>query len=167
MKTLVVFYSLDGNTKLISKEIAEEISGDLLELTAVKPIPKTGFARYFFGGMQSKLRLRPKLLPFEKNPENYDLIFIGMPVWAGTYGSPMNTLVKRYPMKGKRVALFCCYAAPETNALKDMKALMKKSDIVGIEKFRSPLKKNTKESVDSAVIWARNIMSGFGQKEVK
>ena len=40
MKKLVVFYSLEGNTKYIAQAIAEEIAADLLELKAVKEINK-------------------------------------------------------------------------------------------------------------------------------
>ncbi|MBU4486909.1 MAG: hypothetical protein KKD38_08270 [Candidatus Delongbacteria bacterium] len=40
MKKLIVFYSLDGNTRMISETMASEIEADLLELKPAKEITR-------------------------------------------------------------------------------------------------------------------------------
>lgn len=47
MKSLIVFYSLEGHTKFISNIIAEELDCDLLQLKPEKEIPETGIGRFF------------------------------------------------------------------------------------------------------------------------
>lgn len=49
MKNLVVFYSLEGNTKLIADTIVEKINADILELKPKKKYPNLGFKKYFWG----------------------------------------------------------------------------------------------------------------------
>ena len=50
MKNLVIYYSLEGNTKLIAENIAKKIDADILELKTKKEYHKTGFKKYFWGG---------------------------------------------------------------------------------------------------------------------
>ena len=77
MKKLIVFYSFDGNTKLIAENIADEIGADLLELKPVKEITRNNFMKIFAGGKQAMTKAEPELLPFSIKPEDYDLILIG------------------------------------------------------------------------------------------
>lgn len=50
MKNLVVYYSLEGNTKLIAKFIAKEIGSDIIELKPKKEFPSSGFRKYVWAG---------------------------------------------------------------------------------------------------------------------
>lgn len=47
MKNLVVFYSLEGNTKFIASQIAKKVNADILELKTKKEYPNKGFKKYF------------------------------------------------------------------------------------------------------------------------
>ena len=46
MKSLVIFYSLEGNTKLIATTIATTINADILELKPNKKYHNSGFKKY-------------------------------------------------------------------------------------------------------------------------
>ncbi|MHA2009864.1 MAG: flavodoxin family protein [Promethearchaeota archaeon] len=82
VKVLVVFYSLTGNTKLIAESIKDALDTDILELKPVKELNPEGGSKFFWGGYQSTMKLKPKLKDFDLNPLEYDLIIIGTPVWA-------------------------------------------------------------------------------------
>ena len=49
MKTLVVYYSLEGNSKLIAESVAGLLKADLLALKPNAEIPATGFRRFLWG----------------------------------------------------------------------------------------------------------------------
>lgn len=109
MKGLVVFYSLGGHTKLIADIIAKELKCDLLELKPVKEYPKKGFAKYLWGGMSVILSKKPSLKNKIPNLNEYDTIFIGTPIWAGTYAPPINTFISETEISQKKVVFFACH----------------------------------------------------------
>lgn len=61
MKSIVVFYSLEGNTRMIAQAIAKETGADLLELRPKQEIPKKGFRKFFWGGKSVVFREQPDL----------------------------------------------------------------------------------------------------------
>lgn len=48
--TLVVYFSFDGNTKLIAEKIGETLNADVVELKTSKKYPTEGIGKYFWGG---------------------------------------------------------------------------------------------------------------------
>ena len=50
MKTIIIYYSLEGNTESVAKKIAKELDADLLHLEPVKAYPSEGGRKYFWGG---------------------------------------------------------------------------------------------------------------------
>lgn len=109
MKGLVVFYSLEGHTKYIAGIIAEKLKCDLLELESVKEYPQKGFKKYFWGGMSVMLKEKPALKNKIPNLNEYDTVFIGTPIWAGTYAPPINTFISENQIIEKNIVLFACH----------------------------------------------------------
>ena len=161
-KSLVVYYSLEGNTALIAKAVAEELHADLLELQPVKSIPNKGFFKFFWGGKQVMMKERPELQPFSVNPADYDLIVLGTPVWAGSYNPAFRTFFAQYPLKGKQIGLFCCYAGNEGKTIHALKAELPGNTFVGDIGFLNP-GKTPEKSVQAAKDWAKSILEEAGK----
>ena len=158
MKILVIYYSFEGNTKLIAENIAREIDADILEIKPIDEIKTKGFMKFFWGGKQAVMNEKPELQPFDKNPNDYELIFIGTPVWAWGPAPPMKTFFDKYKFENKKIALFCCHGGGKAKTLDKMKdALGKNNEFIGQIDFVEPLKKNTQKNVDIAVNWAKKI----------
>ena len=94
MRNLVVFYSLEGNTRLIAESIAKAINADVLELKTKKKYSDKGVKKYFWGGKSVIFKEKPEILYLDKDVNQYDNIFIGTPIWVGTYAPPFNTFLK-------------------------------------------------------------------------
>lgn len=109
MKSLIVFYSLEGHTKFIANIIAEELQCDLLELKPEKEIPKTGFRKFFWGGKSAIFKEKPTLQNKIPNLKEYDTILIGTPIWASTYAPSVNTFVSDNEIKQKKICFFACH----------------------------------------------------------
>lgn len=121
MKTLVAFYSLDGNTKSIAEAIAEALGdADILEIKPKKELTSS-FLKYFWGGRQAFMKEKPELLPLEKNANDYDIIFVGTPVWSWTVSPPIRSFISQAKLKGKKIALFCCYEGNPGKTFEEMK----------------------------------------------
>ena len=108
MRTLIVYYSLEGNTEWAARRIAAELGADTLRLEPVKAYPSSGFKKFFWGGKSAVMAETPALMPYTFNAEDYDRIVFGFPVWAGNVTPPIRTFVKEQNLTGKRIAAFAC-----------------------------------------------------------
>lgn len=108
MKTLIVYYSLEGNTEYAVKRIAEACGADTLRLVPVKKYPSGGFKKFFWGGKSAVMAETPDLEPYTFDPGSYDRIVFGFPVWAGNVTPPIRTFVKDNDLTGKRIAAVAC-----------------------------------------------------------
>ena len=108
MKTLIVYYSHDGNTDWAAKKIAEKCGFDVLRLEPEKAYPESGFRKFFWGGKSAVMAETPALEPYDFRAEDYDLVVLGFPVWAGNVTPPIRTFVQEQDLAGKRIAAFAC-----------------------------------------------------------
>lgn len=158
MKTLVVFYSLGGNTKHISGVIAKELHADLLELKPKKEYPSSGFMKYFWGGKSVVFKEQPELTNTNIDLKPYENIVIGTPIWAGSYAAPYNTFVQQYKFTGKKVALFACHAGGGTEkCFKMFKDALPDNQFMGEIDFNHKQGCDKEEIDKRAVQWARGL----------
>ena len=158
MKTLVVFYSLEGNTKYISEIIAKELQADLLELKTKKVYPSAGFKKFVWGGKSVVFKEQPELTNKNIDLSAYENIVIGTPIWAGTYAAPLNTFVTQNKFSDKKVALFACNAGGGAEkCFTKLKEALPGNHFVGEVDFIDPLKNGKEESSEKAVQWAKSL----------
>lgn len=160
LRTLVVYYSFEGNTKLMAQSIAKEIGGDMLELNVVKPIANDA-VKYVAGGKQVILKEKPKLIPYDFKPENYDILFIGTPVWAWSYTPALRTFFEKNIIQNKKIALFSCNGGDNGKTFENMKKVLKNNEFLGEMQFYEPLTTNQQASVDLARSWAEKMVSSM------
>lgn len=127
MKTLIVYYSLEGNTEYAAGEIASALGSDTLRIEPIKAYPKSGFKKFFWGGKSAVMEERPKLEPYTFQPGQYERIIFGFPVWAGNVTPPIRTFVQDNleTLKDKRIAAFACQSgAGADKAFRKLKAYL-------------------------------------------
>ncbi len=159
MKKLVIFYSLDGNTEYVAKVIKDTVKADILKLDYLKSDIFKGPFKYFIGGMQVIFKQKPLLKKFNINLNNYDLLYIGTPVWAGSYCPPFNTFFADNKINNKNIALFSCYAGSPGSAIKNLKKILASNKIVGEISLKLPYLRETrdKDNKNKVADWAKNI----------
>jgi flavodoxin len=108
MKVAVIYFSLEGNTKYVAEKIAKELDADIIQLIPVKEYPTGKVSKFFWGGKSSAFREIPKLESYQFIPDNYDLVILGTPIWAGTFVPPLRTFLRKVNLTGQKVALFAC-----------------------------------------------------------
>jgi|YelNatPaOPRAMG01_1025707.scaffolds.fasta_scaffold21530_1 flavodoxin len=119
MKNLVLYFSLDGHTEKVAEVITKRINADMEKITLRRKLPK-GFFKYLVGGFWTISRKKPSIEPLKINLKDYDLIFLGTPVWASTYCPVFNSIFEKYEIKGKKIAIFVTYASMEGNSARDL-----------------------------------------------
>ena len=108
MSTLIVYYSLDGNTQYAAERMAELLHAGTLRLVPVKQYPDSGFRKFLWGGKSAIMAETPELEPYQFDADQYDRVIIGFPVWASNVAPPIRTFVKEHDIRQKRVAAFAC-----------------------------------------------------------
>lgn len=104
-KVLVVYFSETGNTQKFAKLISDEVGGDFRRIETVKSYP-TGQALFDYTKKERDENARPELKEMDVNPEDYDVIFIGYPIWWYTLPMPIYTFFDKYDFNGKIIVPF-------------------------------------------------------------
>ncbi len=134
MKTIIVYYSLEGNTDYAANKIASELGADILRIDPVKNYPSSGFSKFFWGGKSAVMAETPRLMPYDFNAGAYDRVIFGFPVWAGNVTPPIRTFVKDNNLQGKRIAAFACQSGAGAE-----KAFAKLKAALGIDDLEAEL----------------------------
>ena len=105
MKTLIVFYSRTGCTRMAAQALAVQLGADMEELK--ETADRSGPMGYLSGGRDAMQKRPAVLLPTARQPADYDLVIIGTPVWAFTMCPAVRTWLLREAAHIRRAAFFC------------------------------------------------------------
>lgn len=107
---LVAYYSLTGKTENVAKAIAKASGGQLYQIQVDKAYPDNKKERRKVLEQEIEDNYLPPLKPTAINPENYDIIFLGSPVWANHISQPVKSFLAKYNLSGKRVIPFVTHS---------------------------------------------------------
>ena len=127
MKSIIVYYSMSGNTDWAAREIAARLGAETLRIEPETAYPDKGFKKFFWGGKSAVMAEAPALRPYDFAAADYEQIILGFPVWAGTFAPPLRSFVRDNAavLAGKRVAAFACQSgAGAEKAFAKLEALL-------------------------------------------
>jgi flavodoxin len=157
MKSIVVYFSLDGNSQLVADFIKETLGADSLRLELERAIPGQGFAKMFFGGRQVFTHQKPALKPYQLDLAPYDLVILGGPVWAGSPVPALLSFLAQSRLSDKKVAMFCCHAGGKGKALEKFRDALAGNTIVGELDIVNPTKQDAQLVRAQVVAWAKTL----------
>ena len=103
MKKAVVFYSMDGNTRALAKQIAQKFEADVFELEETKKRPE-GMKAFMGAGFQAFFGVKTKLKDdFSQQMDGYDMIYIGTPIWAAKQAPAVSSFMAKLKPLGKEL----------------------------------------------------------------
>ena len=141
-KVLIVFFSHAGenysvgnvkvgNTKLIADEIQKRTGGDEFEIVAEKSYDMPYSQLIEIAKEEAKRGEKPAFKGEVKNIEQYDTIFIGGPIWWGTYPQVMFTFFDKYDLNGKIIIPFTTHEGSGlANTVEDVKRAYPKAKVM-------------------------------------
>ena len=110
-KVLVLYYSQTSNTKAVAQEIATRLDADIEEISLVEPYDTAFQATIDRCKADREKGILPEIKPLKANVADYDWIFIGYPIWFGTYAPPIASLLEKVDLSGKWVVPFCTFGS--------------------------------------------------------
>lgn len=114
-KVLVAYFSATNTTKGVANHIADALNADLHEITPAIPYTSADL-NYNNSSSRSSIEMndpnsRPAISGSVNNMNQYDIVFIGYPIWWGEAPRILNTFVESYSFSGKTVVPFCTSAS--------------------------------------------------------
>ena len=110
-KVLVLYYSQTSNTKAVAEAIAQQLNADMEEIVAVNPYDGDFQATIERCIKEREAGVIPEIQPVKANIADYDVIFLGYPVWFGTYAPPVTAFLNQADLSGKKVVPFCTFGS--------------------------------------------------------
>lgn len=109
-KIAIVYFSQSKvqNTALVAKWIQKHVGGDLVTLEMESPYPEPYGETLKAANAERSAGTHPVLKPVP-SLVGYDIVFVGSPIWYGTYAAPLATLFDGEKFAGKTVAPFCTH----------------------------------------------------------
>ena len=109
MEILVTYFSPTGTTANVAKTIADEVKGDLFEIKPARPYTAADLKWTNPLARCNREKLLKKDVACAKKIGNfidYNVVFIGFPIWYYQEPNIIDTFVKGYDWTGKDVILF-------------------------------------------------------------
>lgn len=129
-KELVLYYSQTGTTKAVAEAIAAQTGADIVAFDVTDPYTGT-FDETITRCMQEQSTgYVPELADLDVDLSQYDVIYLGYPIWFGTYAPPVKALLDKADLSGKTIVPFCTFGSGGLfESAADLKEALPKSDI--------------------------------------
>ena len=140
-KTLVAYFSATGNTAAVADRLATATGADLF---AIEPVLAYSQEDLDWRNEKSRSSVemgnrssRPEIASKIENIKQYDIIFVGFPIWWGREPSIIDTFVESYDLAGKTIVPFATSGSTPTTdeAAESMRQLAPNANIVNGARF--------------------------------
>lgn len=120
-KTLVSYFSVSGVTAQAAKDLCTAVHGDLCEIAPATPYSKEDLD-YTNPNSRCSVTMkdpssRPALAEIAVNAEDYDVIYVGFPIWWAVAPHEVNTFLEKFNLSGKKVIAFATSAQTGMDAV--------------------------------------------------
>ena len=110
-KSLILYFSQTGTTEVVAHQLQEMLGADIEAIVPVVPYDGSYMETIERGRKEKDEGTFPEIQPLKADIRSYDVIFLGYPVWFGTYATPIETLLRTVDFKGKKVVPFCTFGS--------------------------------------------------------
>ena len=130
-KALVLYYSQTATTEKVAQEIATRLGADIEAILPVQAYDGSYQETIARSGEERSSGNMPAIQPLKAKLKDYDVIFLGYPIWFGTYALPIATLVDQVDFSGKKIVPFCTFGSGGLDvSVKDLKAKLPGAEIL-------------------------------------
>ena len=139
-KTLVAYFSASGITAKVAKKMAETIGADLFEIKPEKPYTGADL-NWQNKNSRSSVEMndrssRPAIAVKAADMPQYDVVFVGFPVWWYREPSIIDTFMESYDFAGKTVIPFATSGGSGLgDSAANMQKLAKGAKVVNGKRF--------------------------------
>jgi len=128
--SLIVYYSNTGTTEKVAEVLKSKTGADMARIECENPY-STDFMQTV-NEFQEEMNngTTRAIKPLGVEVSNYDTLYIGFPVWFGTYAGPISSFIKNYDLKGKTIIPFCTFGSGGNTAIDRLSEALPESNIL-------------------------------------
>ena len=119
-KILIVYFSWSNNTEVIANYIHDEIGGDIERIEPVVAYPDNYNDTADYAKAERDNDARPEFKPLQHDPTDYDVVFIGYPIWWYRMPMIMETFFDTYDFSGITIVPFNTHEGSRDGGTYDM-----------------------------------------------
>lgn len=109
-KMLVAYFSATGTTAKVARSIANITGGELFAIEPKSPYTRADLDWHDEQSRSSiemnNVKSRPALKGLKANMADYDVVFLGYPIWWNCAPRIINTFIESHNLKGKTIIPF-------------------------------------------------------------
>lgn len=150
-KVLIIYYSYNGTTKTLAEIIKLQINADIYAIKTIVPYDNATINEVSKKQLSDGF-LPPVALTNAPDPEDYDLVLIGAPVWWNDVPPPAKSFLTLLNFANTKVALFCTNNGTTGAFFSNMRQLLPNSKVVSYKEFRM-LTARPKDIAEKADVW--------------
>lgn len=154
-KTLIVYFSWGGNTRMVANHIHDLVGCDIVEVETVIPYPDSYEEVIQIAPGELESDYRPELKTKVENMDEYDTLIVGTPIWGGHLTPTMKSFLAGYDLSGKYIAPFCTHGGSGTaQSVSDIRSVCPNSTLLGSLAVYGNRAENSREEVEK---WLKQI----------
>lgn len=121
-----------GNTIVVADMVRERVGGEGFQIVTVQPYPSQYRETTELAQREQDAAARPRLKTHVVDMKDYDVIFLGYPIWWGTLPMAVCSFLEEYDFSGKTIIPFCTNGGSGLGrSEKDIAALCPKARLLG------------------------------------
>ena len=120
-----------GNTEVVAGKIEALTGSDIFRIETIKIYPEDYNETTEVAQQEKNDNARPALTATIPDMDEYEVIYLGYPIWWGTFPMAVYTFLESYDFTGKTIVPFCTHEGSGLGAsIRDIKRALPDSDVM-------------------------------------
>lgn len=140
-----------GNTKIVAEMIAEKTGADIFEIKPVKNYPASYQECTELAKTEKEKNTRPEIVGRVENFNQYDIIFLGYPIWWNDLPMAVYTFLEQEDFSKKIIVPFCTHEGSNLGGTENFIAEKTKAKVLNGLAVRGSVAQNEKNAAQKEV----------------
>lgn len=155
-ENLIVYFTDSGNTERVADTIHGIVGGDVARIVSVIPYPTSMTDKTYVAKRELESEARPEYEDLGVNVADYDVVFLGYPIWWGKMPMIMYTFLEHNDFNGKVIVPFATYGSSGLgDSVSEIKRIARGAAVT--EAFGMPGKETVKDHTEAVKNWLNKI----------
>ena len=147
-----VGYVERGSTSIVAEIIAEQTGGDLFEIRPLQPYPTDYDEMLEVSRQETSENARPEMAETVADMDQYDVVFIGYPIWNGDMPMILYNFLEHYDLSGKTILPFCTNEGSGlSDTVRTITAQYPEAEVLSGLSIRGQTAQNDRDAAERAV----------------